>query len=112
MSINPIVNKNLLLNLVSNSIRIIIKNDAIFQGVNVRAEDTLNLNVGNNLRLESLRDESSSNSKGFNVNAGMGVNTTNAGLSMNNGVSQSKQTVLSSIAGNEININVGMTPRW
>ncbi|WP_164698858.1 hypothetical protein, partial [Aliarcobacter skirrowii] len=70
------------------------------------------------------------NQSGFNVNAGIGfgsggkeghrvpsidigdVSSVNSGISMNNGVSQSKQTVLSSITGNEININVGMTPRW
>ncbi|HAC70742.1 MAG TPA: hypothetical protein DCF41_03350, partial [Arcobacter skirrowii] len=92
--------------LLANNMYVNVKNDASFIGANLRAEDTLNLNVGNNLSLESLRDESSSNSKGFNVNAGMGVNTTNAGLSMNNGVSQSKQTVLSSITGKEVNINV------
>lgn len=51
-------------------ISIIEINDAIFQGVNVKANETLNLNVGNNLVLESLRDEYSSNSKGFNVNVG------------------------------------------
>ena len=92
--------------LLANNVNIDVKNDAVFQGANLRAEDTLNLNVGNNLIVESLRDEYSSNQSGFNVNAGMGANTTNAGLSMNNGVSQSKQTVLSSITGNEVNINV------
>ncbi|WP_164698853.1 hemagglutinin repeat-containing protein, partial [Aliarcobacter skirrowii] len=107
-----------------NNVNIDVKNDANFIGANVRAEDTLNLNVGNNLIVESLRDESSSNQSGFNVNAGIGlgsggkeshrapstdigkVSSANAGLSMNNGVSQSKQTVLSSITGNEVNINV------
>ncbi|MDN5041700.1 hemagglutinin repeat-containing protein, partial [Aliarcobacter butzleri] len=111
--------------LSGNNVNINVKNDAVFQGANVRANDTLNLNVGNNLVLESLRDEYSSNSKGFNVNAGIGFgsagkeghrtpsldvgkqSSTNAGFSVNNGVTQNKQTVLSSITGNKVNVNVG-----
>jgi filamentous hemagglutinin len=102
-------------------ISIIEINDAIFQ----EANETLNLNVGNNLVLESLRDEYSSNSNGFNVNAGIGFgsagapakrtpsldvgkqSSTNAGFSVNNGTTLNKQTVLSSITGNEVNVNVG-----
>ena len=111
--------------LSGNNVNINVTNDANFVGANVRANDTLNLNVGNNLVLESLRDEYTSNSKGFNVNAGIGFgsagakanrtpsldvgkqSSTNAGFSVNNGVTQNKQTVLSSITGNEVNINVG-----
>ncbi|MDN5111180.1 hemagglutinin repeat-containing protein [Aliarcobacter butzleri] len=111
--------------LSGNNVNINVKNDAVFQGANVRANDTLNLNVGNNLVLESLRDEYSSNSKGFNVNAGIGFgsggkeghrvpsldvgkqSSTNAGFSVNNGVTQNKQTVLSSITGDNVNVNVG-----
>ncbi|WP_051488686.1 two-partner secretion domain-containing protein [Aliarcobacter lanthieri] len=111
--------------LSGNNVNINVKNDAIFQGANVKANDTLNLNVGNNLVLESLRDEYSSNSKGFNVNAGVGFgsagakanrtpsldvgkqSSTNAGFSVNNGVTQNKQTVLSSITGDKVNVNVG-----
>jgi filamentous hemagglutinin len=47
-----------------------VSNDANFIGATVRANDTLNLNVGNNLNLESVRDEYSSNNKGFNANNG------------------------------------------
>ncbi|MCR1815313.1 two-partner secretion domain-containing protein [Aliarcobacter butzleri] len=111
--------------LSGNNVNINVTNDANFVGANVRANDTLNLNVGNNLVLESLRDEYSSNSKGFNVNAGVGFgsggkeghrtpsldvgkqSSTNAGFSVNNGVTQNKQTVLSSITGDKVNVNVG-----
>ncbi|RBQ30344.1 hypothetical protein CRU92_12715, partial [Arcobacter sp. FW59] len=111
--------------LSGNNVNINVTNDANFVGANVRANDTLNLNVGNNLVLESLRDEYSSNSKGFNVNAGVGfgsggkeghrvpsldvgkTSSVNSGISMNNGVSQNKQTVLSSITGDKVNVNVG-----
>ncbi|MGE0052389.1 MAG: hemagglutinin repeat-containing protein, partial [Arcobacter sp.] len=67
---NSIINNNS--QLIGNNVNINASNDAIFQGANVRANDTLNLNVGNDLVLESLRDEYSSNQNGFNVNAGLG----------------------------------------
>ncbi|MBL3520783.1 hemagglutinin repeat-containing protein [Arcobacter lanthieri] len=111
--------------LSGNNVNINVKNDAVFQGANVKANDTLNLNIGNNLVLESLRDEYSSNSKGFNVNAGVGFgsggkeghrtpsldvgkqSSTNAGFSVNNGVTQNKQTIISSITADKVNVNVG-----
>ena len=118
-----LINNNSILQ--GNNVNINASNDAIFQGVNVKANDTLNLNIGNNLTLESLRDEYSSNSNGFNVNAGIGFgssgaqqnrspsldvgkhSSTNAGFSVNNGTTINKQTVLSSIIGNKVNVNVG-----
>jgi filamentous hemagglutinin len=120
---NTLINNNSILQ--GNNVNINASNDAIFQGVNVKANDTLNLNIGNNLALESLRDEYSSNSNGFNVNAGFGFgssgaqqnrspsldvgkhSSTNAGFSVNNGTTINKQTVLSSIIGNKVNVNVG-----
>jgi len=111
--------------LLANNMDINVSNDANFVGANVRANDTLNLNVGNNLNIESLRDEYSSNSKGFNVNTGLGfgsagaaanrtpsldvgkVSSVNGGFSVNNGVTQTKQTVLSSVTANNLNVNVG-----
>lgn len=111
--------------LLANNMDINVSNDANFVGANVRANDTLNLNVGNNLNIESLRDEYSSNSKEFNVNAGLGfgsagaavnrtpsldvgkVSSVNGGFSVNNGVTQTKQTVLSSVTANNLNVNVG-----
>jgi hypothetical protein len=120
---NTLINNNSILQ--GNNVNINTSNDAIFQGANVKANDTLNLNVGNNLVLESLRDEYSSNSNGFNVNAGIGFGSagaaanrtpsldvgkqtsSNAGMTVNNGTTINKQTVLSSITGNEVNVNVG-----
>ncbi len=122
-SSDTIINNNS--QLLANNMNINVSNDANFVGANVRANDTLNLNVGNNLNIESLRDEYSSNSKGFNVNAGLGfgsagaaanrtpsldvgkVSSVNGGFSVNNGVTQTKQTVLSSVTANNLNVNVG-----
>ena len=110
--------------LIAKNIDIKTANDANFIGANVKASDTLNLDVGNNLTLESLRDEYTSNSNGFNVNAGVGFgsagaasnrtpsadigkqSSTNAGFSVNNGSTMNKETVLSSITGNKVNVNV------
>ena len=120
-NVDNLVNHNSTLQ--ANNMNVNVSNDAIFQGATVRA-DTLNLNVGNNLNLESVRDEYSSNSKGFNVNAGIGFgsagansnrtpsldvanqSSANAGFSVNNGTSLNKQTVLSSITANNLNVNV------
>ncbi|WP_198926648.1 hemagglutinin repeat-containing protein, partial [Campylobacter pinnipediorum] len=44
-------------NLKSNNINIDVVNDALFKGATLRANDTLNLNVGNNLDVISLQDE-------------------------------------------------------
>ena len=50
-----------------------VANDALFEGATVRADDTLDLKVGNDLDIISLRDSSSSNSKGFNIGAGFSL---------------------------------------
>jgi filamentous hemagglutinin len=119
---DSLVNHNSILQ--ANNMNIDVSNDANFIGATVRANDTLNLNVGNNLNLESVRDEYSSNNKGFNVNAGIGFgsagansnrspsldvgkqSSSNAGFSVNNGSTLNKQTVLSSITANNLNVAV------
>ena len=86
---------------------------------------TLNATIGNDLVVQSLRDEYSSNQNGFNVNAGIGigsgtanknrtpsidakgVSSINAGASINNGTTLNKQTVLTSLTANRVNIDVG-----
>ncbi|NLC27496.1 MAG: adhesin, partial [Campylobacteraceae bacterium] len=122
-------------NLLANNINIITSNDASFKGATVKADDTLNLKVGGDLSVESQRDTYSSNSKGFNVSVsgslgndkdytssskakqdklnqtigvrvGDGLGSTGASYGANAGTSQSKQTVLTSLAGENVNIDV------
>ncbi|WP_103630158.1 hemagglutinin repeat-containing protein [Campylobacter concisus] len=124
--------------LISNKdININTTNDATIKGANLRADGTLNLKVGNNLLLESLRDRYTSNQKDFSISAGVGfsgntiaksngitttglfdknhfvdINTidkssTNANFSRSRSNTITKQTILSSITANELNVEVG-----
>ena len=124
--------------LISNKdININTTNDTTIKGANLRADGTLNLKVGNNLSLESLRDRYTSNQKDFSISAGVGfsgntiaksngitttglfdknhfvdINTidkssTNANFSRSRSNTITKQTILSSITANELNVEVG-----
>ncbi|WP_263834048.1 two-partner secretion domain-containing protein [Sulfurospirillum oryzae] len=130
--------------LLAKNINITTTNDASFKGATVKADDTLNVKVGGDLSVESQRDSSSSNSKGFNVSVsaslgkdkdytanqsdyatpeaykaaqnalnktagariGNGLGSTGASFGANTGTSQSKQTVLTSLTGDNVNIDV------
>ncbi|WP_041959934.1 hemagglutinin repeat-containing protein [Sulfurospirillum arsenophilum] len=130
--------------LLAKNINITTTNDASFKGATVKADDTLNVKVGGGLSVESQRDSSSSNSKGFNVSVsaslgkdkdytanqsdyakpeeykaaqdalnktagariGNGLGSTGASFGANTGTSQSKQTVLSSLTGENVNVEV------
>jgi len=101
-------------NLNANTMNINVANDANFKGATVRADDTLNLTVGNNLNVESVRDSSTSASHGMNASLGVsagGNNTAlsgaNASIGSNNSRSSEKQTVLTSLTGDSVNITVG-----
>jgi filamentous hemagglutinin len=74
--------------------------------------------VGNNLNVESVRDSYSSNSKGVNYSGGVsfgdGKKINNDEISSMNYLSgkssgnyQEKQVLLTSITGNQVNIEVG-----
>ncbi|AQW86717.1 hemagglutinin domain-containing protein [Campylobacter pinnipediorum subsp. caledonicus] len=111
-------------NLKSNNINIDVVNDALFKGATLRANNTLNLNVGNNLDVISLQDEYTYSNKGFNVSAGVGfkgdnakanrvpsievseASSANAGFNINNSIGLNKQSVLTSLTGTNLNIDV------
>ena len=100
-------------------------NDATIKGANLRADERLNLKVGNNLSLESVRDKYAYNERGYSVGVGIGFSSdkspnssfanpsstkatsTNANFSRSRSNTITKQTVLSSIAANELNVEVG-----
>jgi len=52
---NSLINNNS--QVIANNIYLNVNNDANFLGVNVKANDSLKLDVGNNLNLVSLKDE-------------------------------------------------------
>ena len=98
-------------------------NDATIKGANLRADERLNLKVGNNLSLESTRDikDASSKSKGINLSASYSgatnaknfasgdrsLSSVGASFSKSNSNTKIKQTNLSSITANELNVEVG-----
>ena len=100
-------------------------NDATIKGANLRADERLNLRVGNNLSLESVRDKYAYNERGYSVGVGIGFSSdkspnssfanpsstkatsTNANFSRSSSNTITKQTVLSSITANELNVEVG-----
>ena len=100
-------------------------NDTTIKGANLRADERLNLKVGNNLNLESVRDKYAYNERGYSVGVGIGFSSdkspnssfanpsstkatsTNANFSRSSSNTITKQTVLSSITANELNVEVG-----
>ena len=98
-------------------------NDATIKGANLRADERLNLKVGNNLSLESTRDikDASSKSRGINLSASYSgatnaknfasgdrsLSSVGASISKSNSNTKIKQTNLSSITANELNVEVG-----
>jgi len=101
---NSLINNNS--QIISNNMLLNVNNDANLNGANVKANDSLKLDVGNNLNLVSLRDEYSFNNKGSNVSLGGGSGSFNAGMSNSNGTTTNKQTVLSSIIASKVDVNV------
>ena len=99
-------------------------NDATIKGANLRADERLNLKVGNNLNLESVRDKYAYNERGYSVGVGIGFSSdkspnssfanpsstkatsTNANFSRSSSNIITKQTILSSITANELNVEV------
>ena len=97
-------------------------NDATIKGANLRADERLNLKVGNNLSLESTRDikDASSKSKGINLSVSYSgatnaknfasgdrsLSSVGASISKSNSNTKIKQTNLSSITANELNVEV------
>jgi len=132
-NIDSLTNNNS--NLLATNMLLNVTNDATFKGATVRA-DNLDMFVGNDLNVESLRDEYSSNSNGYNISVGtsfgsdsdyagkttaeqknlnntVGVRTSsdiaggNIGGGVNSGSTTSKQVVLTSITANNADITVG-----
>jgi hypothetical protein len=113
--------------LTGNTVNIDATNDATFKGATVRADDTLNVNVGNNLEVASVQDTSSSSNHGMNISGGFGmgsdstyannqvgvrtgngkVESVNGGIGASNGRSYDTQTVLTSLTGDSVNVTTG-----
>ena len=120
----------------SKDMNINTANDTTIKGANLRADGTLNLKVGNNLVLEGVRDKYTSSQKGFGISGGIGLSgntkaesngikttglfdknhfvdtssvktsSTNANFSRSRSNTITKQTILSSITANNLNVEV------
>ena len=128
---DSIINNNSKL-LANNDININTANNTAIKGANLKADNTFNLKT-NNLTLESQRDILNSNFKSNSFGVGVGfsgskitsnnlnpfaisnnivsykdtkLSNANANFSKNRSSSKTKQTVLSSITGDKVNIDV------
>jgi len=119
-------------NLSASDINITTSGDTNVQGGNIAASDNLNLNIGGDLLVESMQNRSSGSNKGFGISGGFGfggdstvntgktagtsfntlgdtsqgVNSVNGGLNASSGRYQTRETVLSSVTGGTVNLNV------
>jgi hypothetical protein len=82
-------------------------NDAAFSGANVNASDTLAMDIGGNLKVESLQDTDYAKGSNWGVNVGIGSNSAgggfNTGKSNHDSAWVSDQTELT---GGTVDINV------
>jgi filamentous hemagglutinin family protein len=118
--------------LLADSIDLITSGDTTLRGATVRAESTLNADIGGDLTVESVQDRSSSRNSSAGVSGGFSLggdgdanqgnaftrnlqsandigslSGLNVGANTGNGVSDSRQTVLTSLtSGGTANINV------
>lgn len=75
-------------------------------GANLNAVETLTLNT-KNLNVESVQDTSKTKQHSMGISAGYGGGSlSSAGANMSKGNSKSKETILTDLTGNEVNINV------
>jgi hypothetical protein len=116
----------------ANNITLSSTGDTTIKGANIKAEDTLTLDVGENLIVQSQQNRYSANNKSFGISAGFSlgsggtgdsttaagaaqnlgktdgnVSSVNGGLNASSGRSRTKQTVLTDLIGETVNINVG-----
>lgn len=120
--------------LSGDRVTIITEGDANIIGGNIHGDTSVAMTIGGDLRLESVQDRASGSSQGFGISGGMsfggdftnkngaaanskeakttsiggtnGVAGVNGGLNASSGRYQSSETVLSSITGGEVDINV------
>ncbi|NMH61542.1 hemagglutinin repeat-containing protein, partial [Alteromonas ponticola] len=122
--------------LTAKHMNVVTSGDATISGGNLHGDDSLNMNIGGNLTLESVQNRYAGSSKGMGISAGMGfgnagsenntldVNkavakaasnlgdtsagaaSVNGGLNASNSRYHNTETVLSSITGGNVNVDV------
>ncbi len=92
-------------NLQANNININTKEDTKIKGATIKAEDALAINT-TNLEVASVQDSSKTRSHSIGVSAGYGGGSLSSlGANTSNANSKAKQTVLTSLTANKVDIN-------
>jgi len=91
-------------NLQANNININTKETTTIKGANLKAQDTLTLN-SKNLEVASVQDKYKSKSSSKGASMGFGADgLSSVGINSSDANSNSKQTVLTSLTGNQVDI--------
>jgi len=95
----------------ANNIQLSSTGDTTIKGANVRADDTLTMDVSGDLLVQSQQDRYKAKNKSIGISAGAGtsggqVSSVNGGVNMSNGDNRVRETVLTSLTGNNVDINV------
>jgi len=93
--------------LSAKNVSITSREDTGINGANIAADDTLNLEVAGNLDVTSKQDTSSSSNDSFGGSLGGSGSSVNGGINSSSGDSRSRQTVLTTLTGENIVINTG-----
>jgi hypothetical protein len=92
--------------LQANNININTDETTTIKGANLKAEDTLSLNT-KNLEVASLQNKSKTREHSMGMSAGYGGgNLSSLGANMSNANSSSKETLLTTLTGNRVNVRV------
>ena len=97
--------------LQANNININTKETTTIKGATIKAEDTLTLN-SKNLEVASVQNTSKQKSHSEGVSAGVGGGTlTSLGANASNSDAKAKETLLTSLTGNKVDINTEQETR-
>ncbi|KUM52369.1 hemagglutinin repeat-containing protein [Rheinheimera sp. EpRS3] len=99
--------------LTADNLNIVTTGDANIIGGNLHGASSVYMDIGGDLLLESVQDRFSGSNKGFGISGGAGfdgssgdTSSVNGGINASNGRYQTTETVLSSITGGAVNIDV------
>lgn len=95
-----------------NTVNIHSRRDTTIKGAVIHGVSETNLNVGGDLSIASVQNKTRSSNKSLGMSAGLSgsnsgsVSGANGGVSTGSGNAYIKETVLTSVTGSKVNINV------
>ncbi|MCH9741053.1 MAG: hemagglutinin repeat-containing protein [Epsilonproteobacteria bacterium] len=94
----------------ASNINLTSTEDTNIKGANIHGSELTTLNVGGDLNIASVQDRSRSKNLSLGMSAGVSGSTevtgANGGVNSSSGKGQSKETVLTSVTGGTLNVNV------